>query len=99
MRLRNGNGLLCLVTLVFVIAFTSTSIGGDICDRIFYSVIAFFGVRAHGHGVGLLYFVAEKGVHFTLFLSLALLFLKLLPDTQWRIPAILAIALARRRSE
>ncbi len=85
---------MCLTALLGLIAFMSTSIAGDTCDRTFHSVMAFFFKgRSRGPVFGMLHFVAEKGLHFCLFLALALLLWQVLPPARWRVPFILAVAL------
>ncbi len=95
MKLRKMNGgVLWVVAVTVLIAFTSTSLAGEVCDRAFHSVMALsFGpVRPHSFGFLLLHFIAEKGVHLALFAALAMLLSYVMPNERWRTSVILLIA-------
>jgi len=88
---RKKGATLAVFVLIAVIAFTSTSVAGEACDRAFYFLYSlFFGhLHSHGHAYEVMHFVAEKGVHFGLFLALATLLIKGTPDARWRMPLVL----------
>ena len=82
------------VSLIIVIAFASTSIAGEMCDRAFHSVTAtFFGpTEYHRHGFNALHFAAEKGLHVALFWALGFSLSQIAADTRRRTAIILSVA-------
>lgn len=77
-----------------VIFFSCTSLAGEWSEALYSEVSGWFGSSSQLQGSETLHFIAEKGVHFTLFFILAVLLWNALPGRRWpRFMAILAIAL------
>ena len=73
------------------IFFSSTSLAAKWCEEAFQSVTGFFfgGLGPHVPYYGLVHLLADKGLHVTLFLILAILLWKSIPQGRWKIEEIL----------
>jgi VanZ family protein len=78
------------IAWIGVIFFSSTSIAARWCEQA-YS--AFFQ-SSHGGMNGWLHFLADKGFHVGLFLILAILLWKTIPDASWKVALILLFGLS-----
>ncbi len=68
-----------------LILFSSTSLAAEYCERTFQRIHAWlFGAYTPEASSGILHFIAEKGVHLTLFFVLGVLLSRLLPGTRLR---------------
>ena len=82
--------LFATIAWIGVIFFSSTSIAARWCEQA-YS--AFF-YSSHGGTNDWLHFLADKGLHVSLFLILAILLWKTIPDGSWKIALILLFGLS-----
>lgn len=75
-----------------VIAFSSTSAAGQDSEQAFYSLssILFRYLHSNYSEYRIVHFLADKGVHVTLFAVLAILLWQALRPVHWKIIAILA---------
>jgi len=73
--------------------FSSTSIAARWCEQAYRNFFRLVYVRANDWSYGPLQFFAEKGLHLGLFLVLAILLWKTVPDVRWKIVVILLLGL------
>jgi len=76
---------------ICVIFFSSTTAAANWCERAFNFLFAISFSYLHGgaSSYSVIHFLAEKAFHVTLFLVLAILLWKVLPNAPWKIAAIL----------
>jgi VanZ family protein len=84
-----------LATIVWigVILFSSTSAAGRWSEQVYLTFFRLVYAGANDGPYGRLHFFADKGFHVFLFLVLAILLWKAIPDAQWKIAAILLLGL------
>jgi VanZ family protein len=87
---RNG-WTLALIVWIGLIFLSSTAFAAQWCEDAFrfLSAVMFGNLLRDNSSYGLIHLLADKSVHVTLFLVFALLLWRVLPNTAWRIPAIL----------
>jgi VanZ family protein len=87
---RNG-WILAVIVWIGVIFFSSTSLASQWCEEGFHflSGIIFSHLHPDDSSYGLIHLLADKSVHVGLFLVLALLLWRILPNAPWKIVAIL----------
>jgi VanZ family protein len=83
--------ILALIVWIGVIFFSSTSLASQWCEEgfRFLSGIIFSHLHPDDSSYGLIHLLADKSVHVGLFLVLALLLWRILPNAPWKIAAIL----------
>ena len=74
-----------------MIFFSSTSLASEWCEEAFHFIasIIFPGLGPHDVSLGFLHLLADKGVHVTLFLVLAVLLWNFFPNASWKVVVII----------
>jgi len=90
-NVRINGWIVALILWLGVIFFSSTSLAAQWCERVFrfLSAIIFNQLHPDESSYGLIHLLADKSVHVGMFLVLALLLWRILPDAQWKIARIL----------
>jgi VanZ family protein len=91
-NVRVNGWIVALIAWLGVIFFSSTSLASQWCEEAFRFVSAIlFGHLRPDSSYGLIHLLADKGVHVSLFLVLAVLLWKILPNGQWKIAYVLLV--------
>lgn len=89
-----GKWKLAVLAWTGLVFFCSTSMAGQWSESAFYFLCSLFlGVKPHHRAYGHLHFIAEKGVHVTLFFVFAILLWNATPTSPRKAAAILAAGL------